>query len=57
MGQSSARRGWVLTAVAGYAKPPLAELGATALLHRGVAPIVLVLTVCADDSHASRRLT
>lgn len=57
MGQSSARRGWVLTAVAGYAMPPLAELGATALLHRGVAPIVLVLTVCADDSHASRRLT
>lgn len=35
----------VLTSVAGYAMPPLAGLGAAALLHRGLAPAVLVLTV------------
>lgn len=34
----------VLTTAAGYAMPPLAGLGAAALLHRGLAPAVLVLT-------------
>lgn len=37
----------VLTTAAGYAMPPLAGLGAAALLHRGFAPAVLALTTVA----------
>jgi hypothetical protein len=37
----------VLATAAGYAMPPLAGLGAAALLHRGLAPAVLTLTVVA----------
>lgn len=35
----------VLATAAGYATPPLAGLGAAALLHRGLAPAVLLLTL------------
>ncbi|MET9265356.1 M50 family metallopeptidase [Amycolatopsis sp. NPDC004079] len=44
---STSRWSRVLTLVAGYATPPLAGLGAAALLHRGLAPAVLALTVLA----------
>ncbi|MFJ1765480.1 M50 family metallopeptidase [Amycolatopsis sp. NPDC088138] len=37
----------VLTIAAGYAMPPLAGLGAAALLHRGLVPAVLTLTLAA----------
>jgi hypothetical protein len=37
----------VLATAAGYAMPPLAGLGAAALLHRGLAPAVLTLTFAA----------
>ncbi|MEV7045400.1 M50 family metallopeptidase [Amycolatopsis sp. NPDC051061] len=37
----------ILTVAAGYAMPPLAGLGAAALLHRGLVPAVLTLTVAA----------
>ncbi|WP_370965853.1 M50 family metallopeptidase [Amycolatopsis sp. cg9] len=37
----------VLATASGYAMPPLAGLGAAALLHRGLAPAVLFLTVAA----------
>jgi hypothetical protein len=37
----------ILTSAAGYAMPPLAGLGAAALLHRGLVPAVLTLTVIA----------
>jgi hypothetical protein len=37
----------VLTTASGYAMPPLAGLGAAALLHRGLAPAVLALTAVA----------
>ncbi|MFG1641692.1 M50 family metallopeptidase [Amycolatopsis sp. NPDC049252] len=37
----------VLAVAAGYAMPPLAGLGAAALLHRGLAPAVLALTLAA----------
>ncbi|UOZ06284.1 M50 family metallopeptidase [Amycolatopsis sp. WQ 127309] len=35
----------VLATAAGYAMPPLAGLGAAALLHRGLSPAVLLLTL------------
>ncbi|MBB1152169.1 M50 family metallopeptidase [Amycolatopsis sp. DR6-1] len=44
---STSRWSRVLTLAAGYATPPLAGLGAAALLHRGLAPAVLALTVLA----------
>ncbi|UOX89875.1 M50 family metallopeptidase [Amycolatopsis sp. FBCC-B4732] len=37
----------VLATAAGYAMPPLAGLGAAALLHRGLVPAVLALTAVA----------
>ncbi|WP_326959757.1 M50 family metallopeptidase [Amycolatopsis sp. NBC_01286] len=37
----------ILTIAAGYAMPPLAGLGAAALLHRGLVPAVLTLTLAA----------
>ncbi|WP_328617671.1 M50 family metallopeptidase [Amycolatopsis sp. NBC_00355] len=37
----------VLTSAAGYAMPPLAGLGAAGLLHRGLVPAVLTLTLAA----------
>ncbi|WP_290058238.1 M50 family metallopeptidase [Amycolatopsis solani] len=37
----------VLIGAAGYAMPPLAGLGAAALLHRGLVPAVLALTAAA----------
>lgn len=44
---STSRWSRVPTLFAGYALPPLAGLGAAALLHRGLAPAVLALTVLA----------
>uniref|UniRef100_UPI003F494F81 M50 family metallopeptidase n=1 Tax=Amycolatopsis sp. CA-096443 TaxID=3239919 RepID=UPI003F494F81 len=44
---STSRLGRIPTMFAGYAMPPLAGLGAAALLHRGLAPAVLALTVLA----------
>ena len=37
----------ILSIAAGYAMPPLAGLGAAALLHRGLVPAVLALTTAA----------
>lgn len=44
---STSRWSRVPTLFAGYAMPPVAGLGAAALLHRGLAPAVLALTVLA----------